>query len=214
MSAITAANTGGTTHFVSGCANAQNCDALVNQSAVKAAVAAADVVLLVLGEAIGVTNQEGTDRQGYQLAGKQTSLAQLVGTLNKPTVVIMLSGGAVGMEWIATQTAWPLLVPGYSGIFGPRAIANTLFGDVAPSGMLPYTVYPDSCKDKDPPAPDTHTRTHARTIAHLRKLQSLAVLAHGLTRLRSSMQRRGRALPRKQPRQPGTFGATRRNLPQ
>ena len=79
MSAITAANTGGTTHFVSGCANAQNCDALVNQSAVKAAVAAADVVLLVLGEAIGVTNQEGTDRQGYQLAGKQTSLAQLVG---------------------------------------------------------------------------------------------------------------------------------------
>ena len=45
----------------------------------QAAVAAADVVLLVLGEAIGVTNTEGMDRNGYALAGKQTQLAQFVG---------------------------------------------------------------------------------------------------------------------------------------
>ena len=63
----------------------------------------------------------------------------LPGALGKPVVVIMLSGGAVGMEWIASQAAWSLLIPGYAGIFGPRAIARTLFGDVAPSGMLPYS---------------------------------------------------------------------------
>lgn len=154
---------------MSGCTNAQNCNALANQSAVKAAVAAADVVLLILGEAIGVTNQEGVDRQGYKLAGQQTALAQLVGTLGKPTVVIMLSGGAVGMEWIASQTAWPLLVPGYSGIFGPDAIAKTLFGDVAPSGMLPYTVYPDSCKHSPPlqPHPQSPTTRHRRLVRRL-----------------------------------------------
>jgi hypothetical protein len=156
FSAIKKANTaGGATSFVNGCGGAnptgtQDCTKLVNQSAVKAAVAAADVVILILGEDIGVTNSEGTDRNSYQLAGKQTTLAQMVVALGKPTVAIVLSGGAVGMDWIASQPAMPLLIPGYSGIFGPQAIARTLFGDVAPSGLLPYTVYPESwgCSSK------------------------------------------------------------------
>ena len=27
---------------------------------------------------------------------------------------------------------------------GPQAVARTLFGDNAPSGLLPYTVYPEA----------------------------------------------------------------------
>lgn len=140
LSEIRAANTGGSTSFVNGCEGEQACPRLVNQSAVKAAVAQADLVLLVLGEAIGSTNQEGKDRSGYALAGQQIALAKMVGSLNKPTVVIMLTGGAVGMDWLTSQKEWPILIPGYSGIFGPKAIARTLFGDASPAGLLGYTV--------------------------------------------------------------------------
>ena len=140
LTEIAAANGGGQVSFVNGCAGGQDCNGLVNQSLVKAVVDAADVVLLVLGEKIGVTNEEGNDRSSYALPGKQTQLAQLVGNMSKPVVVIMLTGGAVGMDWIASQKAWSIMIPGYSGIFGPRAIARTLFGEAAPSGLLPYTV--------------------------------------------------------------------------
>jgi hypothetical protein len=143
LSEIRTANAGGEVAFINGCHGGQACTSLQNQSLVRAAVAAADVTILVLGEAIGVTNGEGRDRSSYALSGMQTQLAQLVGNVSKPTVVIILSGGAVGMDWIAGQ-AWPILIPGYSGIFGPRAIARTLFGETSPSGLLPYTVYPDS----------------------------------------------------------------------
>ena len=51
---------------------------------------------------------------------------------------------AVGLDWIATKHAWPLLIPGYGGSFGPIAIAQALFGDFSPSGKLPYTVYPEA----------------------------------------------------------------------
>lgn len=140
LTEIAAANGGGQVSFVNGCAGGQDCNGLVNQSLVKAVVDAADVVLLVLGEKIGVTNEEGKDRSSYALPSKQTQLAQLVGNMSKPVVVIMLTGGAVGMDWIASQKAWSIMIPGYSGIFGPRAIARTLFGEAAPSGLLPYTV--------------------------------------------------------------------------
>ena len=144
LSAIRAANAGGEVTFVNGCVGGQACTALADPSLVKAAVAAADVVLLVLGEAIGVTNSEGRDRSSYALTGMQTQLAQQVGAMAKPVVVILLSGGAVGMDWIAGQKAWPIMIPGYGGIFAPHAIARTLFGEAAPSGLLPYTVYPSS----------------------------------------------------------------------
>merc|ERR1711924_162416 len=70
---------------------------------------------------------------------------------------------AVGMDWIVQHTQWPLLVPGYGGIFGPTAIASALFGDFSPSGKLPYTVYPEvwanrtQMKDMDMTAGDGRT---------------------------------------------------------
>ena len=117
-------------------------------SEVNASVAAADVVILVIGLAIEVTNGEGTDRghaqAGYTLPGKQEELVRLVASFNKPTVVVLLSGMAVGIDYIASRTRWPLLVPGYGGQFGAVAIAQALFGHVSPSGKLPYTIYPDA----------------------------------------------------------------------
>jgi beta-D-xylosidase 4 len=151
VDAITAANTGGSVTFVAGCPWKLDmrtaCPKLTDQAAVKVAIDGADVVVLILGEDIMVTNSEGVDRKGYPLAGAQTELAQAVAEARKPTIVVMLTGGAVGMDWIAAQLDWPILVPGYSGIFGPEAVARTLFGDVAPAGLLPYTIYPESWAD-------------------------------------------------------------------
>ena len=96
----------------------------MDQEKVRAAVSSADVVILALGLDIKVTNSEGIDRwhteAGYALPGKQLELVQNVAALNKPTIVLLLSGMAVGIDWLVpkTRTEWPLLVPGYGGIFG------------------------------------------------------------------------------------------------
>jgi beta-glucosidase len=118
------------------------CKSLVNISEVNKTVAAADVVILAIGLALQVTSAEETDRAhsaaGYALPGKQLELCKLVRQLGKPTVVLHFAGMAVGMDWLAAQRDWPLLVPGYGGRFGPVAIAAALFGQVSPSGKLPY----------------------------------------------------------------------------
>jgi hypothetical protein len=85
-----------------------------------------------------MTNKEGQDRNhdwtGYALPGQQQELARQIATTNKPVVVIVLSGMAVGMNFILSQTQWPLLVGGYGGRFGATAIAQILFGEISPSG--------------------------------------------------------------------------------
>ena len=91
---------------------------------------------------IKMTNKEGQDRAhdwtGYALPGMQQELARQVASTSKPVVVITLSGMAVGMDYIAAQTSWPLLVGGYGGRFAPIALAQILFGEISPSGKLAY----------------------------------------------------------------------------
>ena len=60
---------------------------------------------------------------------QQQGLAEQLAALGKPTVVVELSGMAVGMDYIANQSDWPLLVGGYGGRFGPDALAQILFGE-------------------------------------------------------------------------------------
>ena len=119
FSALAKANTGGNTTFHSGCAlspsandgsghpEGQPCERLVDMDATLAAARAADVVVLVLGLDIKMTNKEGQDRAhdwtGYALPGMQQELARQVASTSKPTVVITLSGMAVGMDYIAAQ---------------------------------------------------------------------------------------------------------------
>lgn len=163
-SAIRKANVGGSTTVVVGCSEdkhreqtgPQSCTSLVDLDKVHAAAAAADVVILALGLDIKVTNSEGIDRShdetGYALPGQQLQLVQNVAALNKPTVVILLGGMAVGIDWLVPhlKSKWPLLVPGYGGIFAPVAIAESVFGDYSPSGKLPYTVYPNKWASNTP----------------------------------------------------------------
>jgi beta-glucosidase len=115
-----------------------------------AAAKAADVVVLVLGLNAKITNMEGQDREhdqaGYALPGEQVTLARKIAALGKPTVAVVLSGMAVGMDFLAQQSrensANPvsILVPGFGGRFGSEALAEALFGKFSPSGRLGYTV--------------------------------------------------------------------------
>jgi len=160
FTAISSANIGGNTSYHNGCSlspspsdgsghpEGQPCASLMDIDAVLDAVKVADVVLLFLGLDIKMTNKEGQDRPhdwtGYALPGMQQELARRIALTNIPTVVVEVSGMATGMDFIAQQHNWPLVIAGYGGRFGPEALAGILFGDFSPTGRLPYTIYPEA----------------------------------------------------------------------
>jgi len=96
----------------------------------------ADVVLLTVGYDPS-TETEGFDRT-FQLPPGQDELIRKIASVNKNTIVVVSSGGAVDMS------SWLDRVPGliqawYPGQEGGRALAEILFGEVNPSGRLPVT---------------------------------------------------------------------------
>jgi beta-glucosidase len=58
----------------------------------------------------------------------------------KPLIVVLLSGGAVALDW-AQQHADAILAAWYPGQAGGTAIAQVLAGDYNPGGRLPVTFY-------------------------------------------------------------------------
>jgi beta-glucosidase len=98
--------------------------------------AAADAVVLAVGFDPR-SESEGADRT-FRLPPGQDQLIDRVAALNKRTVVLITSGGAVD------ATAWIDRVPAvienwYPGQEGGTAIAGILTGDVNPSGRLPIS---------------------------------------------------------------------------
>jgi beta-glucosidase len=94
----------------------------------------ADVAVVCVG--FDPSNEsEGSDRT-FELPYGQDELIQAIEAVNKNTVVVVTSGGAVEMtKWVektpATLEAW------YPGQEGGTALAEILFGKVNPSGKLP-----------------------------------------------------------------------------
>jgi beta-glucosidase len=84
---------------------------------------------------------ESEDVPDLTLPRGQDELIKAVTEANPHTVVVLETGGPVGMPWLdhsaAVVEAW------YSGAGGADAIADTLFGVVNPSGRLPIT-FPES----------------------------------------------------------------------
>ena len=104
------------------------------------AAKASDVALVFIGIDGSIEN-EGHDRTTIDLPGAQLQLVQQVYAANKNTVVVLINGGPLAIEWIKDNV--PAIVEAfYPGELGGDAIANILFGKVNPSGRLPYTIYP------------------------------------------------------------------------
>lgn len=137
LDAIMAANAGGTTVGVQGCAVAGGTD---NTTAAVAAASRADAVVILAG--IDQTQErEGLDRTITTLPGFQVGLVNAVLALKKPTVLVLMNGGAMSLGSIK-DTAPAIVDAYYGGEQGGQAIADVLFGRYNPSGKLAATMYP------------------------------------------------------------------------
>jgi len=122
-------------------------DPAVNHKLIAAAVQTAkkaDMIVMVLG-GNEQTSREGWaethlgDRASLDLVGQQEDLARAVFALHKPTVVILLNGRPLSVNYLA-QNAPALLEGWYLGQETGHAVADVLFGKVNPGGKLPVSI--------------------------------------------------------------------------
>jgi beta-glucosidase len=103
----------------------------------------ADVAIVVVGEN-ETTNREAWseqhlgDRDSLDLLGAQNQLVKAVFETGTPTVVFLINGRPLSVNWAAEHV--PAILEGwYLGEEGGTAAANVLFGDINPGGKLPVT---------------------------------------------------------------------------
>jgi beta-glucosidase len=99
--------------------------------------AQADVAVVVVGES-AVMNGEGASRSEITLPGVQEDLVKAIVATAKPTVVLLINGRPLAVEWI-DQHATAILETWTLGSEAGNAVADVLFGDYNPSGKLPMT---------------------------------------------------------------------------
>ncbi|MFN2284595.1 MAG: beta-glucosidase, partial [Anaerolineae bacterium] len=81
----------------------------------------------------------GGDRQSLSLKLEQHKLIQAVAGINPNTVVCLVCGSMIMIEdWAEDIPA--ILYSWYAGMEGGTALARLLFGDVNPSGKLPFSI--------------------------------------------------------------------------
>ena len=103
----------------------------------------ADVAIVVVGENEH-TNREAWseehlgDRDSLDLIGAQDALVKAVVETGTPTVVLLINGRPLSINYIKEHV--PAILEGwYLGEQGGVAAANVLFGDVNPGGKLPIS---------------------------------------------------------------------------
>ncbi len=84
----------------------------------------------------------GGDRNSLRLSDADVDLIRSVAATGTKVIVCVMGGGAVMMdEWADLADA--ILMIWYPGMEGGTALARILFGDVSPSGKLPFSVPTD-----------------------------------------------------------------------
>jgi beta-glucosidase len=104
----------------------------------------ADVTVLVLGQNEQLSREAWADnhlgdRMNLELVGAQMALAHAVLASGKPVIVVLIHGSPLAIPELAHKA--PAILDGfYLGEETGTAVANVLFGDVNPSGRLPWSV--------------------------------------------------------------------------
>jgi len=120
---------------------------VLNRKLIAAAVQTAkkaDVVVMVLGDNEQTSREAWAethlgDRSSLDLLGQQEDLARAIFALHKPTVVVLLNGRPLSVNYLAEKA--PALVEGwYLGQETGHGVADVLFGKVNPGGKLPVTI--------------------------------------------------------------------------
>ena len=114
-----------------------NCDKADGfDEAVRAARESA-VVILAVGESAQMSG-EASSRSSIDLPGRQLDLVKAVQAAGKPTVVVLMNGRPLAINWLAENTA-AILETWFAGTQAGNAIADVLFADLNPAGKLPVT---------------------------------------------------------------------------
>jgi beta-glucosidase len=100
---------------------------------------AADIVIYVGGISPQLEGEQ-RDRTTIALPDVQESLVHALQATGKPVIMVNCSGSAIALPW-EDQHLPAILQAWYSGEEGGRAVGQVLFGDVNPSGHLPFTFY-------------------------------------------------------------------------
>ncbi len=123
------------------------------------AVKAADAVIVFTGNQINrgrapkvedeqrAIESEAMNRPNLQGPDGQDKAVATVLEVTPNAVVVNLSGAPVAMPWV--ERAPTILHAGFGGMEAGTALARVLFGDVNPSGKLPYT-FPVRLEDCPP----------------------------------------------------------------
>jgi beta-glucosidase len=114
-----------------------------------AAARNADLVVFVAGLSSRVEGEEmrvdapgfsGGDRTSLDLPARQEALLESVAALGKPTVLILMNGSAMSVNWADAHV--PAMIEAwYPGGQGGEAVARLIAGDYSPAGRLPVTFY-------------------------------------------------------------------------
>ncbi len=121
----------------------ESADPELLQKAVELAQAA-DLVLFFGGTNKSIET-EGSDRKDIKLPCGQEELLQAIAVANPNIVSVLISGGPTDLQILEPLS--PAIVQGWwNGSEGGTALAEVLFGDIAPSGKLPFT-FPRQLED-------------------------------------------------------------------
>ncbi|MEJ2503173.1 MAG: glycoside hydrolase family 3 N-terminal domain-containing protein [Gemmatimonadota bacterium] len=126
-----------------------------NIGAAAAAAQRSDVAVVVVGE--DAYSEWAGDVRDLSLSGPQRRLALAVMSTGTPTILVLLQGRPRIIRDLADGTA-AILMAYWPGMQGSRAIAEVLYGEVNPSGRLPFT-YP-----KHPNALTPHDHKTTETL--------------------------------------------------
>ncbi len=139
-----------------------------------------DVAVVVAGEWQNMIG-EAASRSSLELPGRQLQLLQAVAETGTPVVLLVMNGRPLDLRWPAEHIP-TILDIWYPGTQGGVAVANLLFGDVAPGGKLPFT-WPRTVGQI--PMAYAHTQSHEPENQHRRywdeESTPLFPFGHGLS---------------------------------
>jgi beta-glucosidase len=134
-----------------------------------------DAAILIVGTNLRVANEDA-DRKDLDLPGKQLELIRKVYKANPNTVVVLVNGMALTINWV-DENIPAILEAWYAGQAQGAAIADVLFGDYNPAGRLPVTFH--KSVEELPPLGD-YDITKGRTY-WFNKNEVLYPFGHGLS---------------------------------
>jgi len=162
----------------------QLADPKAQEASIRAAVDVAkkaQAAIVVVGETES-TNREAWsenhlgDRDSLDLLGAQEQLVKAVVETGVPTVVVLINGRPLSINYVAAHV--PAILEGwYLGQEGGTALARVLFGDVNPGGKLPIS-FPRSVGQ----LPDYYNHKPSRNRSYaFTSRQPLFPFGHGLS---------------------------------